>query len=530
MSQISRLKEVEIANGNLINADDLNAEFDQLVSESNSQDQRVTALESGAVTVTGVKTFNTPPRMNQVDEASAQAGVRIDGVLCRDGVVNSKPILATIANVDSATDQITTSSAHGLTTGNTVGLAVGSAGGELPGGLSESVFYYARVVSPSIITLHPSENDAMNGANTVNITSAGSGTFNLICDPATPRPGDIWVSQKGELKYQSLTNTYTILDTQGRRMNRYENYTAAPVYTSPTTFTVANIACRDWADNYNIVNDLPVTVNVSSPSLNGTFQTNAAGTVSVANGSSIVSVSGGNGGFMVGDVIVTLGGQARRVTAVDGSGNPTQVHANWTATETNVPFKYGGRCGNTWYYAYATITSGNVGIYLSTRNFAEGQPIDFPTSGFRQLPFAIRLDSSGNIIPFYVEAGWPRRPKILYQVFYAPMLTPSGATNVLYSGASTTYTDLTAVPNFVPRISRQAVVLMKMYASAVATGYIRQKGTTGPDVFVIGVSPNSQLASQVWTVPTNANQMIEYRVSIGSADIDVMGYIVTEVL
>jgi len=45
MSQISRLKDAEITNGNLINADDIDTELNQLVAESNSQDTRLGSLE-----------------------------------------------------------------------------------------------------------------------------------------------------------------------------------------------------------------------------------------------------------------------------------------------------------------------------------------------------------------------------------------------------------------------------------------------------------------------------------------------------
>ena len=38
MSQISRLRDTEITDGNTIDADDLDAEFNQLISESNAQD------------------------------------------------------------------------------------------------------------------------------------------------------------------------------------------------------------------------------------------------------------------------------------------------------------------------------------------------------------------------------------------------------------------------------------------------------------------------------------------------------------
>lgn len=92
MAQISRLRDSEISNGNLINADDIDAELNQLVNESNSQDNRLTAIESSSMTLAGVKTFSSAPRTDQVDERTADAGVTIDGVLLKDGTV--KPVAA----------------------------------------------------------------------------------------------------------------------------------------------------------------------------------------------------------------------------------------------------------------------------------------------------------------------------------------------------------------------------------------------------------------------------------------------------
>jgi len=42
---ISRIRESEIANGNLINADDIGAEFDQLICSHNAMDARLAELE-----------------------------------------------------------------------------------------------------------------------------------------------------------------------------------------------------------------------------------------------------------------------------------------------------------------------------------------------------------------------------------------------------------------------------------------------------------------------------------------------------
>lgn len=87
MSQISRLKDAEIANGNLINADDIDTELNQLVAESNSQDTRLSGLESGAMTIAGTKSFSSPVKADNIEERSVEAGVTIEAVTLKDGSI-----------------------------------------------------------------------------------------------------------------------------------------------------------------------------------------------------------------------------------------------------------------------------------------------------------------------------------------------------------------------------------------------------------------------------------------------------------
>ncbi len=100
MSQLSRLKDSEISNGNLIDADDLDSEFNQLVSESNDQDDRLTDLESNPMTINGVKTFSSAPKLDALEERTADNGVDIDGVALRDSSVK----IATATNPSGLED------------------------------------------------------------------------------------------------------------------------------------------------------------------------------------------------------------------------------------------------------------------------------------------------------------------------------------------------------------------------------------------------------------------------------------------
>ncbi|HUU83030.1 MAG TPA: hypothetical protein VM243_05950, partial [Phycisphaerae bacterium] len=65
---------------------------------------------------------------------------------------------------------------HGLTTGDGVWVSSTDA---LPGGLSEDVKYYVRYVSDDEIALHPTELDALEDTNAINIIDSGVGVHSL---------------------------------------------------------------------------------------------------------------------------------------------------------------------------------------------------------------------------------------------------------------------------------------------------------------------------------------------------------------
>ena len=78
--------------------------------------------------------------------------------------------------VNTTTDVLTTSSAHGYTTGDPVTVASTTT---LPAPLVATGHYYARSTGASTLTLHPLDTDAINDTNRINITSVGSGTHNI---------------------------------------------------------------------------------------------------------------------------------------------------------------------------------------------------------------------------------------------------------------------------------------------------------------------------------------------------------------
>lgn len=103
MANISRLKAAEISNGNVINADDINAELDQLVSEHNSKETRLDNLETGTMTITGVKTFGDGINTDTIGEETTAAGVTIDGVLLKDNFMGAGYLSGAGVNAQTGT-------------------------------------------------------------------------------------------------------------------------------------------------------------------------------------------------------------------------------------------------------------------------------------------------------------------------------------------------------------------------------------------------------------------------------------------
>lgn len=107
MSNIARLKDAEISNGNLIDADDLDAEFDQIISAYNTNDTELTAIGTGAYTFSGVKTFSSTPLMNAISERTAGSGVTIDSVRLKDGMVMVAGTPASGGEIGYASNRLT---------------------------------------------------------------------------------------------------------------------------------------------------------------------------------------------------------------------------------------------------------------------------------------------------------------------------------------------------------------------------------------------------------------------------------------
>lgn len=306
---------------------------------------------------------------------------------------------------------------------------------------------------------------------------------------------------------------------------------AAPVYASTTTFTQAYIRDRDSSDSANITKNTTTTVDITTTGLNGIAQSAAlTGTVGITSGSATITGSStqfntaGANKIEVGDVICVTGAQCRRIITVS-SDTALTAESTFTTTISGAAYKRGGRAPNTHLLEYAITNGTTAGFILSTRNVASGQTlVDLPAgyTASRQQAFSVRLNSSSNMLEFYVAEGWPNRPKILYNTEFVSDNTDP--TNVLNLGTATSFTTV-SLASFVPSISQIAIIVAQK--NGIGQFYLRPGASTLTSG-LSGYEYDNAIAMET-TIKTNASQAIEYRVGGGNLDIAVRGFIVTEV-
>lgn len=166
MSQINQLYPNDFdANVDLADGSKVKAEIVQLVSESNAQDTRLTAIESGTLTISGAKTFSGTLKSDTLDERTAASGVTVDGLLIKDGgatflknpsgVLTSKitpPYYASAATITIPTGNMAVTSdgfTITLAADRTISLATSGAGGLASGSEASNTWYYPWLIADS---------------------------------------------------------------------------------------------------------------------------------------------------------------------------------------------------------------------------------------------------------------------------------------------------------------------------------------------------------------------------------------------
>lgn len=244
MSQINRLRDAEISNGNLINADDIDAELNQLVAAHNGNDTVLTDISSGTYTFAGVKTFSSSPKMNGIDERTAGSGVTVDSVLLKDGMVKVTGTPTDDGQIGYSGNQFllrengtnkTLSSFYSSVSSISSNSTVGTSSGQLllctnfitlslpaEASLEDTWVCHVANTGTGLTTIDPNGAETIDGAATLKlypgesctILNSGTGTFNTIGR----------VRQREVLVFSQAASNSTVIDFTGLDSGEFTDF------------------------------------------------------------------------------------------------------------------------------------------------------------------------------------------------------------------------------------------------------------------------------------------------------------------
>jgi hypothetical protein len=446
-------------------------------------------------------------------------------------------VRAVVASVDTAGDTLTTSTVHGLATGDLIRFRAVE-GGVLPAPVVETSQYAVRALSTTQIALFATRLDAQNNTSRLNLTTAGSGRIELVGQPASLKDGDIWIDNALRVRLGGVTCDLAEI-LSGLARPPFYMAGGVPVNTSGTVITVARIDCRDQTNDINIFRATSTTANLTTTGKGGILASaNQTGTVGITNASTAVTGTGTSFTtvFVVGDVI-TVSGQTPRVITAIGSNTSLTVDTAYATTTSGLTFVRGGRANNAWLHLYALWDGFTATLGLSTRSVATGQTlVDIPAdvTHTRQMPFSIKLNGSASLYPFSV-AGWRSgTPTVWYRDSYVGA-TPSLSPYVLLDWTATMATSWTAVQtaSMVPVTSRQARLWVRASSANSALAYLRRTGSGDTGHWYSSFSSGTATLGGIQLdFPLSATGTLEYQVTNATnanIGIAVEGYTMTEV-
>lgn len=306
------------------------------------------------------------------------------------------------------------------------------------------------------------------------------------------------------------------------------------LYIDNTTVTVKPYAYQDTTDSAILAKTSNQTLDITTFGADlGILQSaNLGGTISVTSSSSNVGGSGTNflTDFVVGDVITTAGGQSRRIITITNDTTIVCGGAGFTSTESSVTYKRGGRAPKTAYIVYTCGKAAGADpiTVLTTRSVGAGQTlVDMPTDYtlYREFHGAIILDSSSNILEFVQKPNLD----IIFTCHLAGYGTTVGDTNVLDGGADALFTDVNLWA-FLPKNSRLVRLKIASVGNNSGSSNWRANGVSHDGLELRDTATGSvlNLYEALWEVPTDENQVIEYKNTGDALDAAVAGFTVTE--
>lgn len=316
-------------------------------------------------------------------------------------------------------------------------------------------------------------------------------------------------------------------------------YCTPPVYTSASTFTVGSLNVRSSLDDGDIAKTASTTVDIGTSGLNGLASGNITGTVSITNGSTNLTGSGTNftSDLVVGD-LVKIGTAFYSIASITSSTVAT-LGQNAIQTLSGTTLQRGGENSNWWYFLYAVTNGTTPGLILSHRNMAAGQSLaDLPSgyTKYRQLPFAVRNDASGNFVPFFVTTGFG-----FWDIWYRDyeftgiylMLSGGLSTAAFTSPGGGVNVDCSSIIPAISKLGFFHFIFENNGGGGSFFHFVKNPDSNATIGTIVGLTPPTGPGTQYSWYPhsINASQQIAYRITSGGRfGIGVLGFRVTEVI
>lgn len=186
----------------------------------------------------------------------------------------------------------------------------------------------------------------------------------------------------------------------------------------------------------------------------------------------------------------------------------------------------GAEAGNTWYYVH--VIGDSTGVNPANAVLSTSASVITLPSGYDKsvvIPkFAIRNDAASDIVPFTMH-NWPQAPYCAYNVTIARPNGPAGPTSILEvaaGSASTSYTDVTNAPRFIPPFCRLANFWLSGTAGAsAAVVTIRPNGETHDGFGLVYTLDETRYPGALITMAVDSGQLIEYKSSVSSPKVQI---------
>lgn len=270
MTQIARLRDPQIENGQPNNATDIDVELNQLVAAHNDQDTQINTINNSASTFAGLKTFSAGIKTDVIDERTSSTGVTVDSVLLKDGmakvagtptvdgqigyasnlfIFRQNGVNLGLSNFYSSASSISSNSTVGTTSGQLL-ICTGFTTLTLTASASLPSLWVCHVVNNGTgeIVIDPNGSETIDGSSTLKIYQGesctvfhtGSGTFQTT-----------GLQKKGEvLIYSQTASSSSTIDFTGMDSGVFKKFRLEMTNVVPASASVLWLRVTEDGTNW----------------------------------------------------------------------------------------------------------------------------------------------------------------------------------------------------------------------------------------------------------------------------------------